>query len=211
MWENEPEINQVWVSSICGVEVVLLSFHSSERAWKSNLFVRECDLMCPGPASKPPTWSAFMSLSRKRSTRTSVCLSWLISAHTAKDSLGCSVNIYCTVNSLKTLYTSQLAAEKSVFRQVDEQQFISCCLLPHTSLIHCSALMFQGWRGRVRSVPVSDQWCQGRVWKIVQRVQGGLAKMGALHRHRPRPTAWIGKKLARNVWCEEVWCLVHLL
>lgn len=64
-----------------------------------------------------------------------------------------------------------------------------------TSLIHCLAAMFQGWRGRVGGVPVPDRWCEEGVWRILQRVQGGIPKVGALHRGCPCPAAWIGKKL----------------
>lgn len=158
--------------------------------------------MCRGPASNPPTWSAFMSPQRKRSSRTPVCLSWLISAHTVKDSSACSVNIYC-----KWLHWKHCIKACSGYNRVT-MLFFSCAALRSnlllkspfffqwmTNNLSLTALMSQGWRGRVSSVPVSDRWCEGSVWKILQRVQGGLAAMGALHRHRARPPARIGKKL----------------
>lgn len=61
-----------------------------------------------------------------------------------------------------------------------------------TSLI---VTMFQGWRGCVGSVPVPNQWSEESVWRILQRVQGGIPKVGTLHRRCPCPTPWIGKKL----------------
>lgn len=64
----------------------------------------------------------------------------------------------------------------------------------HTSLTHCLALVFQGRRGRVSRVPVPDRRCEEGVRGGLQGVQGGVAKVGTLHRRRPRAAAWIGKE-----------------
>lgn len=64
----------------------------------------------------------------------------------------------------------------------------------HTSLTHCLALVFQGRRGRVGRVPVPDRRREEGVRGRLQGVQGGVAKVGALHRRRPRAAAWIGKE-----------------
>lgn len=52
---------------------------------------------------------------------------------------------------------------------------------------------FQGRRGRVGGVPVPDRRREEGVRGILQRVQGGGAKMGPLHRHRAGTAAWSGK------------------
>lgn len=74
------------------------------------------------------------------------------------------------------------------------------------SLIPRLAGMFQGWRGRVGSVPVPDRWCEECVWRSLQRVQGGIPKVGTLHRCCPCSTAWIGKRevLYWHIWY-DVW------
>lgn len=65
----------------------------------------------------------------------------------------------------------------------------------HTSLIQRLATVFQGWRRRVSSVSVPDHWREEGVWRILQRVQGGIPKVGPVHRCSPCPEARIGKKL----------------
>lgn len=52
---------------------------------------------------------------------------------------------------------------------------------------------FQGRRGRVGGVPVPDRRREEGVRRILQRVQGGGAEMGPLHRHRAGTAAWSGK------------------
>lgn len=54
--------------------------------------------------------------------------------------------------------------------------------------------MFQGRRGRVGRVPVPDCRREEGVRGRLQGVQGDVAKVGALHRRRPRAAAWIGKE-----------------
>lgn len=98
-----------------------------------------------------------------------------------------------------------LATEKSHFPQVDAGN-LSLGFYCNTSLISRLGTMFQGWRGCVSSVPVPDRWCEEGVWRILQRVQGGVPKVGTLHWCCPCPTAWIGKKPGALCW--HIWCMM---